>query len=219
MNVTGPFWPSTVALRNALAEVEPKNFTLQWGKRGHNGWEQMVKFAAAGVRCPDACNTLAEAQAELHNRVLWGRKNDHTQGRDIVGPFHARWRASEFWVAPIPIKDEYRQHVWNGRCIRIGAKVQTGPQTRHLPVRSRKNGWTIDYGANPEEPLRSQIRAASVAAVKALDYPGGAVDVILGEDGLVYVLEVNTAPSLRDERTLEAYVKAISKWAGKQQQV
>jgi len=38
-----------------------------------------------------------------------------------------------------------------------------------------------------------------------------AVDLIVGTDGQVYVLEVNAAPSLRDDNTLAAYVKAIRK--------
>jgi hypothetical protein len=115
-------------------------------------------------------------------------------------------------VEPIDGEAEFRQHIWDGQCIRIGKKIQTGPPTRVLPVRSRRNGWTIDYGAAPEEPLRSRLREVARGAVAALGLVGGAVDLIQSVAGEVYALEVNTAPSLRDAQTLSAYVKALTRW-------
>lgn len=212
MRVVGPDWESTKALSLALAPVAPLDYTLRWGRRAWNGWEQLCKFADAGILCPDACNTLAEASACI--RELWGRKLLHTQGRDIVSEIDRRWNKRDYWVVPIEIAEEYRQHVWDGKCIRIGRKIQTEPATQVLPIRSRRNGWTIDYGAKAAKAIREDVRNAAKAACAALGYVGGAVDLVQGTDGKVYVLEVNTAPSLRDENTLGAYVKAISEWAG-----
>ena len=55
----------------------------------------------------------------------------------------------------------------------------------------------------------------SIGAVKALGMDFGAVDVILGKDGKYYVLEVNSMPSIENNKksTGIRLAAAISKWA------
>lgn len=225
MRVVGPDWESTSRLADALSGVPGS--TLAWGTNSLNGLDQLARFTAAGVLCPDWTEDMADASAEVKagNMVL-GRSLRHTQGKDISLPTMRGWAQSEFYVKYIPSLVEYRQHVWDGKCIRVGQKVFTGLEDndtrKHLIsdaglwrgvfVRSRRNGWTIDYGARVEaKPVRKLVRATATAAVSALGYPGGAVDMVIRQaDGAVVVLEVNKAPSLRDDNTLAAYVRAIT---------
>ena len=139
--------------------------------------------------------------------MVFGRSLKHTRGNDIVGPGHKDWAKRDFWVKFIESECEWRQHIFDGKAIRRGLKVQMEPPKRKLLVRSRSNGWYIDYGTKVEPP--ANLRDISRRAVKAIGSLYGAVDVLVGVDGKCYVLEVNLAPSLRDENTLAAYVNAI----------
>jgi len=49
---------------------------------------------------------------------------------------------------------------------------------------------------------------AAVSAVEALGLTFGAVDLIVGDDGHTYILEVNTAPAC-SPRTAREYVNAV----------
>lgn len=228
MIVTGPNWPSTAALKAALEPVQSEKI-LNWGARGLNKIQELDTLKTNNIRCPVYTTNKAEAMAWVREKInVFGRRINHTQGLDIVGPGYGRqgggkqgrmerwnnkWLNRDYWVKVIPIAYEFRQHIWNGKAIRVGRKVQTGPTIRVMPVRSRLNGWTIDYGFKPEEDLQKRIREISKAAVAACGYLGGAVDLALDTAGELWVLEINTAPALRDEHTLGAYVKGITMWA------
>lgn len=232
MKVTGPAWPSTAALRAALASVEGPD--LAWGQGGKNGYAQLQAFTTAGLPCPVfTANKATAIEWVRAGKAVFGRRLHHTQGSDIIGPGYRaarqiklrtgrtklspeRWNQAflsrDFWVQVIPSVAEYRQHVWNGRCIRVGKKVQSGETWRKQLVRSRNNGWHLDYGFKSSSPdFTEKIRALAKQAVEACGYPGGAVDILEGPDGKLYVLEVNSAPALTDVNTLGAYVKAITR--------
>lgn len=253
MKVTGPAWPSTAALAQALADVKSDK-VIHWGSGGKNGLQQLQAFKAAGVACPVFTTSLQEAKEWARGGArVFGRRLHHTQGNDIVGAgykapqggrsmperkiwittkrgnrvqrivpgvatrgtpekFNPDWTRRDFWVKVIDSVNEYRQHIWDGRAIRIGKKVEAGEHRRIQPVRSRNNGWHIDYGFKPtSDAFTESIRGLAKAAVAALGYAGGAVDILEGRDGKLYVLEVNSAPALTDANTLGAYVEAIKK--------
>lgn len=111
-------------------------------------------------------------------------------------------------------KGEYRIHVFNGTMIDYSKKRRkTGepPVGIEKSVRSHKNGWIFARknldGSAIEFPSSDFIDAA-IKAVDVLGLNFGAVDV-LNVDGKPLVLEVNTAPGLTGETTLQAYVGAI----------
>lgn len=255
MQVTGPDWPSTRLLRDALASLET-DLILNWGQGGKNGLEQLTAFKQAGILSPEFTLNLNEAKQWVRAGFkVFGRRLNHTQGSDIIGPgfrpsrqgiaggqalkwittrkgnrvqrmrevrgtrsvpehWNRQWCSRDFWVKVIPSVNEYRQHVWNAKAIRVGKKVKSDESWRIQPVRSRNNGWHIDYGFQSEsEEFKTKIRELAKRAVAAVDYVGGAVDILEGSDGQLYVLEVNSAPSLKDENTLRVYVEAITKWA------
>lgn len=217
MKVTGPNWPSTMALREALAHVDSPKI-LKWGSAPMNKLDAMNMLRAKGVASPEVTSDLATARRWVNfGDIVWGRKLMHKEGTDIIKTItDPRWARRDFWVKFIQSTYDFRVHVWDGVAFRMGVKGHADPLNAS-PVRSDRNGWLLNY--NPEvytnagtKIQRNLIRQAAVNACAALGILGGAVDVLLGADGNAYVLEVNTAPAL-GEFTLQAYVEVITKWA------
>lgn len=203
---------------------------------------QLECFTNTGVRSVEYTDIPATAiDWERNNIKTFGRRWTHERGNDIVGSgykagyngwhefttrkgnrvrramfrpeyFNPSWLNRDFWVKIIPsnlIIAEWRVHIFQGRSIAKGLKVQTGPTIRRQPVRNRANGWTLDHTA--ELPIN--VREAARRAVAAVGYNFGAVDLFEMNDGDPIVLEVNSAPALLSEYTLNAYTNAISKLA------
>lgn len=219
MRVTGPAWPSTAALTEALAGV-PSSRVLTWGQSTYRGYAQMVKLAEGGIPVPPHTRELATAQQWATNLAVLGRRDTHTQGRDIVphrDRKNKRWRSRDYWTVYMPLASEYRVHVFDGATLLIGQKVFEGEEPVPEPViRSRRLGWHLRYLQKNQtltSEQRSTAKELSESAVAALGMLWGAVDLGLTENGEWVVLEVNAAPALLNERTLAAYVKAITKWA------
>lgn len=81
-----------------------------------------------------------------------------------------------------------------------------------LPKHSERHndrGWKFSLVATNTAPVA--LRDQAILAVTSLGLDFGAVDCIMGENSLPYVIEVNTAPSLR-ETMLEKYVAAFDKF-------
>jgi glutathione synthase/RimK-type ligase-like ATP-grasp enzyme len=99
----------------------------------------------------------------------------------------------EFFTEYVPNRREYRLHVYRGEVIRTQGKYLDFPEQWTRPfVKNYEQGFRF---RTPRLELnRSRVEAA-VRAVEALGLVHGAVDLLIGEDGLEYVLEVNTAPS------------------------
>jgi len=127
-------------------------------------------------------------------------------------------RHNSFCTEFIPKKLELRMDVLFGRVFRLHVKrgpaqqaawnrhsdipwVTFGPQTMVEGSVSRFS----EYGLTTER-IRDAIGIAK-NAVDALGYDFGAPDIILGEDGSFYTLEVNSAPGLNDP--------GVKKWASR----
>jgi len=217
VRVIGPEgWESTQRLREALAEVESDRVFRFGAEKRLDGFDQLEIFTANNISCPSFTKDRDEALYWLsEGKRVWGRRFIHTHGRDIVSyNLRQRWLRSDFWVQPLPSTHEYRQHIFDGRAIRLGEKILVEEPWRSLQVRSRANGWHIAYPpqTTPPEGLRSLAKQA----VAACGYLYGAVDILVDRpSGGMWILEVNSAPSLRDSQTLNAYVSAICKWIRK----
>lgn len=223
VRIVGPDWPSTRILREATAGIEGE-IEVCWGvregrdgalngkSRRLNGYEQIQAFEKCGVAAPAALVDKKAVEFYLKDgHVFWGRKFFHTQGRDIVGARHKDFWRRDYWVEVIPnIVEEWRIHIFLGQCIARGKKVQVEEPRRKLAVRNRKNGWRMDHTVEPPKGLRSVAKAA----VAALGYDFGAVDLAIDKDGKIWCFEVNTACGL-DSYTATQYAKAIAQAAEK----
>lgn len=118
-------------------------------------------------------------------------------GEDIVPVFQAEevpWRIAAGWdwfSSYVPLQTEYRVWVWRGVVLDTYEKVMRRPEDFKYVGRNFRNGF--DFLKIPEMFITS-VEARK--AIKALSFDFGAVDMLLGKDGLIYVLEVNTAPGV-----------------------
>jgi len=111
----------------------------------------------------------------------------------------------------IPSDREYRVHVFDRVVIRASKKVfPNALEGDGGWVRCHHGGWIMRDFQHLDN-LGQRFKDVAVAAVEALGYVFGAVDVVLGRDGVPYVLEVNSAPSL-DERGLSVYVENVLRY-------
>ena len=219
MRVTGPDWPTTRLLRERLQNIQSHK-VFNFGEQRLNGLQQLQCLKQNQILVPYFTTTQRQAlQWEQENPgSVWGRRKNHTKGRDIVDYSRRRkWLESDFWVKVIPdIQEEWRISVFNGFCIARGLKVPGGQierpgnivQRRGLPIRNRLTGWGMRHDIAPTQ----QIREIAKRAVMVCEYLYGGVDLAITESGNVYVFEINQAQGM-DEYTVSAYVKAITAWA------
>jgi hypothetical protein len=99
-------------------------------------------------------------------------------------------------VEYIPTLVEYRVHIAFGSSIKISQKYLQEPTEHFVPwIRNRRTGY-VYRAADDTVGNKAGIRATAKAAVEALELSFGAVDLIVSDKGIPYVLEVNTAPGL-----------------------
>jgi hypothetical protein len=138
------------------------------------------------------------------------RRNNHVGGNDLL---EENLREADFYSKKENIVEEYRLHMFRGKSIRAGKKVQrpTRPDGRTAPhawIRSFDAGWVIQYD---NFASTKDQRALAAKALKALDLDFGAVDMGKKADGTLIVLEVNRAPGV-EGGTVTAYAKHIVSW-------
>jgi glutathione synthase/RimK-type ligase-like ATP-grasp enzyme len=104
---------------------------------------------------------------------------------------------------------EFRVHVFNGKVIDyVQKKKRTGVVDRNKYVRSVENGWVF---CRENILVRDDVKQIAIDAVNTLTLDFGAVDVILGHDGKLYVLEINTAIGI-EGTTVESYKAAFANY-------
>lgn len=175
-----------------------------------NKLRAFTALKAAGVRVPDFSTETPADGLWLARTMLCG-----SQGRGIAV---VRARDENKPSAPLYTKyikktTEVRVHVAFGQAIFLQYKKrQTGAdQTADQKlIRNHANGWVFCPRDLDEAPHGSTELA--VEAVQALGLHFGAVDIVIGkQDGLPYVLEVNTAPGIESPTLAEAYKTAFQR--------
>lgn len=111
----------------------------------------------------------------------------------------------EMFTRLVPASNEYRVHVFDGEVIRCQQKQLTEGVAPGV-IRSHESGYV--FVGLQSFRLHQRRYDAAVEAVDALGLDFGAVDLLIGEDGDTYVLEVNTAPGC-SPMTLTAYATAL----------
>jgi predicted ATP-grasp superfamily ATP-dependent carboligase len=164
--------------------------------------QALTILAEAGVRVPEF-----QRHAPFDDGTWFGRSRHGYGGRDIaVYSGHAAYGHHDFFSRYVPNKREYRIHVFKGEIIRLQGKWLDFPDQQTSPyIQNAANGFRF---RTPNFALRPERTEMAIKAVEALGLDFGAVDLLVGEDGLTYVLEVNTAPGC-SPMTARAYVEAI----------
>jgi hypothetical protein len=205
--------PSGAALEGRLAAAGYAGPTIQWGTGAHivNKLEARIKFRDEGVSAPRLW-VAKEESVNMSALPVVGRRSNHRKGRGffIVEDEKSYLRTRRFknppshYIKLLQVDREFRVHVVNGSSIKISEKI--GGEGI---VRSFENGFRFAYPADTS--FNSEVRELAKRAVSVLDYPFGAVDVLLS-DGVPYVTEVNAAPCLTSASdTLQRYVNAFMK--------
>jgi glutathione synthase/RimK-type ligase-like ATP-grasp enzyme len=173
--------------------------------------QTLERLDNAGVPVPE-WTTERDEISETFGYPALGREEQHTRGQDIN--LILQWRdayltdGNDYFVEYVPTELEYRMHVINGEVVKIHEKRLRSEESNHPFIRNGETGWIfMEPRDTPPDP---QLAIDSVGAL-GLDF--GAVDIIKGEDGSPYVLEVNSAPSL-DEANLERYGDAFADIVG-----
>lgn len=175
-----------------------------------NGLEQLQALQATKVPTVEFTTDISKALEWLDiDLTVFGRKLNHTQGFDIRSKIGKLWRSRDYWTKYVESEREWRMHVVGGFCIARSLKEFSGITKPTGPcIRSRRLGWVMRHDIDPPKGLRTIAKAA----VKAIGYDLGAVDILEIKPGEYKVLEVNSRPAIRDPYTLAAYTKALRAW-------
>jgi glutathione synthase/RimK-type ligase-like ATP-grasp enzyme len=159
---------------------------------------------AANVRTVPWSSNQADAQLWLKGGFKVCARTK-VEGKDGDGLILLEGHKTDWFGRPLPLpaapvytkfigaQAEYRVNVCGNRTMGVQKKVPTGDNPNH-DIKTGGNGYGFRLLAENEIP--TGIRPVARAAITALGLDFGGVDVIVGVDGNVYVLEVNTAPEL-----------------------
>lgn len=187
-----------------------------------NKLDAFRKLEAAGVPVPKFTDSIHEAAKWFmaDKVVVFCRTMLRaSEGKGII----IAETAAELVPAPLytlrVFKDkEYRIHVFKGQVIDIAQKkLRNGEKERegrNRYVRSHNNGWVF---AHEGVECSDAVRETAINAVKALELDFGAVDIAVTKKGKPYVFEVNTAPGLENQKTIDAYLHAIQQYKQEQE--
>lgn len=146
---------------------------------------------------------------------LLARGNHGYGGTDIMTVFQPEelpWRVAagaEWFSSFVPIAQEYRVWVWRNEVLDTYVKRMNRPEDYKFIGRNFRNGFDFEHGKNEYDVSREAVKA-----VQALSLDFAAVDCIRGKDGLVYILETNTAPGVIKSGAQATLAKLADKMVG-----
>lgn len=131
----------------------------------------------------------------------YGRTLHHSGGKDFL----EHDNPADFFTQHVEVGEEFRVHVFQGQVIKVAKKVPNKEGWHHPYIRNKRFGWRFIRG---EGYITQGCRAAGVAAVAAVGYDFGAVDVGIKLDTYPVVFEVNSAPRVEGS-SVEAWGTAF----------
>lgn len=171
----------------------------------------LTALANAGVSVPQFWTDRTQAEAERGKSILLER---HTLTGESGAGIVVKRQGEGLAAAPLYVRyvrkqREFRVHTFAGRAIAVQEKKRESDNEQTSDqklIRNRANGWVFCVN-DIVEP--QGLRDVAVAATDAVQLDFGAVDMIQGLDGKLYVLEINTKPGLESPTILSAYANAI----------
>jgi Glutathione synthase/Ribosomal protein S6 modification enzyme (glutaminyl transferase) len=173
-----------------------------------NKLETFQKLSGAGVSVPP-WTVDKEVAASWNKKVIARTILNGYGGAGIV----VLERGVDIPPAPLYTqylgrRTEWRIHVFKDRVLDVQykARKRDGLPTNYV-IRNHANGWI--YARNVMLTVVEEAKVQAIKAVQTCGLDFGAVDVVVKEDGSVFVLEINTAPGLQGH-TVNLYAEALS---------
>lgn len=172
---------------------------------------QFQRFKENNVPHPEFTTERAVAVGWLHdgNVVVCRRLLNASEGRGIViAETEDQLVQAPLYTKYCPKLAEYRVHVANNTVIDVQQKRKRigSPEGGSSRIRNLANNYVFCRSSIVEPP---QLKEVALAAVHALDYTIGAVDIVHNvKKDLLLVLEVNACPGLEGQ-TADNYAKAF----------
>jgi RimK-like ATP-grasp domain len=180
-----------------------------------NKYRALELFEKADVRVPVTFQPhLAERFLAKEPLPWFGRRYYHERGKDIQvcktpRDVHEAVNYVDFFSVYVPNQNERRVWVYKDEALAVYEKEYARPgidNYKNLEVRSELR----------DDLLRDRtLTGGAIKAVKALKMDFGAVDVLTGDDGNYYFLEVNSMPDISSNIRVSGIRLAnrISRWA------
>jgi len=182
-----------------------------------------ISMAMSKKRTFDALDTLRLRHppvfATPEEATQWpygwlGRRDGLSGGRGITifkqGELPLQAAQYDFIVGIIPGKHEYRIHVGklpSGEYSILATQQKMNVRHNENIIRNYQSG--VRYSTQEllmSERGRERAKNKAIQAVQACGLDFGAVDMTQGEDGRLYILEINTAPGISSEPMFNAYL-------------
>lgn len=193
----------------------PQNLNGECG--GGDKIRRLNQMAAGGVRTVPWF-AGRDIPQDFKFPALARRRAGHG-GEDLVPVFQPEevpWRLAAGWEwfsSYVPVATEYRVWIFRNECLDVYEKTMQRPHDYAYIGRNFRNGFDfLNCNGRPSEEAISQAKRV----VRALSFDFSAVDVLLGRDGHVYVLEANTAPGVirsGAQSTLAKLADRMTTWA------
>lgn len=155
----------------------------------------------------------------------YARRSHGCGGEDLMPvfqPYEVPWRAAAGWdwfSSIVPFEREFRVWTFRNNVLDIYEKVMQRPTEYKFMGRNFRNGFEfkrVPISTKAIPLYIEQLAIQSLEATKCLDLDFAAIDMLLGTDGNVYVLEANTAPGVirsGAQATLGKLADHITEWA------
>ena len=190
-------------------------FAIQKNRDKFISLQSLKNVCKVPLSCKARYVKIALKKGILHYPLI-GRHKNHQGGSGFYMCLQERdismcKKSVDYFLQHIPTKEEYRLHIFGNRVVRISKKI--GKESSSKWIRSNKKGWEFkDISLKVFKRINKskEMIRESIKAVKKLKLDFGAVDIILSDKKEVYILEVNTGPSL-NRVGRDIYVENIKK--------
>ncbi len=184
----------------------------------------LAQLYGANIAIPDFTTNVNEARQWFDtdpNTVVFCRTLLRSSGGKgiVIAKSAAELVNAPLFTKRVKKRDEYRVHVFQGAVIDVAHKrLKNGKATeenRNAYVRNHENGWIF---AHQNVVCPDNVKEIAVKAVNALSLDFGAVDIGVNKAGEAFVFEVNTAPGLENQQTIQAYINAFNNYKKKEEE-
>ena len=208
---------------NSKFKDRPWKIVVNWGSQHHpivrsrvlNRWVYPDKLKVFGLDLADVCVPWTDEKKEAEE---WLKDGHMVVARHLTRAHSGRGITlhTESPLPDVPLytryvkkKDEYRVHLTRGGAIQVDRKARRiSHGAPNWQIRNHANGFVYAEHAVADTPV--PIINAAQAMFDCVGYDFGAVDVLWNEkQEKAYVCEVNAAPGLENQRTLEFYANAM----------